>query len=239
MFEEEKIAAVIAAYFIDIFTSSVDDCDDIVRRALKPRITAVQNDMFLDIPSAAKDKMALFSIHPDKVPEPDGFSASFFQSNWETTGPAMIREIQGFFRNGSLPHAINSTHIRLIPKISNPKTVADFRPIAFCNVYYKVISKLLSLRLKHLLHYTISENQSAFIPGRAIADNVLITHEVLHHLKTTKAKKRSSMAVKTDMSKAYDRLEWRFIKSVLATLGFHEKFITLILESSPPSRTPS
>ena len=82
--------------------------------------------------------------------------------------------------------------------------MTDYRPIALCNVFFKIISKLLALQLKQVLHLIISENQSAFIPGRAIADNVLITYEVLQFLKTSHAQKRCTMAVKTYMSKAYD-----------------------------------
>lgn len=88
----------------------------------------------------------------------------------------------------------------------------------------------MTKRLKPLLNSIISENQSAFVPGRAIADNVLITHEVLHYLKNSTAQKRCSMAVKTDMSKAYDRLEWDFIRLVLERLGFHRKWIAMIMQ---------
>lgn len=84
--------------------------------------------------------------------------------------------------------------------------MADYRHIALCNVFFKIISKLLALRLKPLLHIIVLENQSAFILGRAIADNILLTHEVLQFLKTSKAKKRYTMAVKTYMSKAYAEL---------------------------------
>lgn len=93
-----------------------------------------------------------------------------------------------------------------------------------------MISKVISLRLKPILQVVISENQSAFIRSRAISDNVLITHETLHYLKTFRAEKHQFMAVKSDMSEAYDRLEWRFIEKVLSTLGFHEKFVTWIMQ---------
>lgn len=172
----------------------------------------------------------MFAIHPDKAPGPDGFSASFFQSNWNVVGPDIIAEVQAFFVSGIMPRRSNDTHIRLIPKILGPKRVADYRPIALCNVCYKVISKLLSRRLQPLLDGIISENQSAFVPKRAISDNVLITHEVLHFLKKSKAKVSCSMAVKTDMSKAYDRLEWDFIKLVMERLGFHSKWIARIMQ---------
>lgn len=109
----------------------------------------------------------MFSIHPDKAPGPDGFSASFFQTNWDNLGHAITSEIQEFFASGNMPFSINETHIRLIPKISSPQKISDYKPIALCNVYYKAISKILSLRLNPALNDIISENQSAFVPGRA------------------------------------------------------------------------
>lgn len=108
--------------------------------------------------------------------------------------------------------------------------MADYRPITLCNVYYKIISKLLAHRLRPVLTSIISENQSAFIPRRAISDSVLITHEVLHFLKASGAMKHCSMAVKTDMSKAYDRVEWSFIQKVLQRLGIHPMWIGLIMQ---------
>lgn len=122
-------------------------------------------------------------------------------------GHAITKEIQDFFISGDIPFTINTTHIRLIPKITSPKVVSDYRPIALCNVYYKAISKILSLRLKPVLQEAISEDQSAFVPGRSIYYNVLITHEMLYFLKTSGATIHCSMAVKIDISKAYDRLE--------------------------------
>ncbi|XP_056843105.1 uncharacterized protein LOC130495678 [Raphanus sativus] len=198
--------------------------------AIQPSISHATNEKLTYIPSAAEIKEALFSIHPDKAPGPDGFSASFFQSNWSTVNPAIIKEIQDFFATGVLPSSIYETHIRLIPKTINPKKVVDYRLIALCNVYYKIISKLLSLRLKPVLEEIISENQSAFIPGRSISENVLITHEILHFLKTSDVQKKCSMAVKTDISKAYDRLEWNLIEKVLLQMGFHSIFVNWVMQ---------
>lgn len=108
--------------------------------------------------------------------------------------------------------------------------MVDYRPIALCTVFYKIISKLLSRRLQPILQVIILENQSTFVPKRAITDNVLITHETLHYLKTSKVEKNCYMAVKTDMSKAYNRIEWGFIKTVMEVMGFHQKWINWIMQ---------
>lgn len=93
-----------------------------------------------------------------------------------------------------------------------------------------IISKILALRLKPVLQEVISETQSAFVPGRAISDNVLITHEVLHYLKGSRATKYCSMAVKTNISKAYDRLEWSFIRAMLERMGFCDTWIMWMMQ---------
>lgn len=225
VFEEAQIAEAISEYFSSIFTSTNPHAADLVLQAIAPCISEATNQKLISAPTTQKIKDAMFSIHPNKAPGPDGFSASFFQSNWDIIGPAETMEIQEFFTSGNLPTSINTTHIRVISKITGPKAVMDYMPIALCNVYYKVISKILSIRLKPVLQEVISENQSVFVPGRAISDNVLITHEMLHYLKNLGATIHCSMAVKTDISKAYDRLEWTFIREVLGRMGFHLDFI--------------
>lgn len=229
-YEESQIVRVISDYYNVLFKSQEEERDTTVLEALSPRISEETNIALIELPSPEEIKQACFSIHADKAPGPDGFSASFFQSNWQTVGPHICLEIQDFFSTRTLPSNINTTHVRLIPKIPNPKRMSDYRPIALCTVYYKIISKLLTKRLQPLLQNLIAENQSAFVPGRAIADNILITHEVLHYLHASDAKKRCYMAVKTDMSKAYDRIEWDFINLVLKQFGFHQIWINWIMQ---------
>jgi len=104
--------------------------------------------------------------------------------------------------------------IALMSKIGNPSQTHQFRPINLCSIIYKTISKILVNRLRPLLNKIVSPVQSAFVPGRAIYDNILIIHEIMHKFKILKGK-TAWVALKLDMEKAYDRLELDFIQACL------------------------
>ena len=106
----------------------------------------------------------------------------------------------------------------------------EFRPISLCNVIYKIISKVLANRLKPIINDIISKSQSAFIANRLITDNVLIAFESLHHMKTNCTGRTGFMALKLDMSKAYDRVEWCFLENFLLKMGFQESWVAMIME---------
>lgn len=99
-----------------------------------------------------------------------------------------------FLNHGCIPDDINYTNVALIPKTKNPSKMIDLRPISLCNVSYKLISKVLANRLKVILPDIIDENQSAFVPGRLITDNILLSSEVFHYMKHNHAKKRGILA---------------------------------------------
>jgi hypothetical protein len=111
----------------------------------------------------------------------------------------------------------------------NPMCVMEFRPISLCNVFYKLISKVLVNRLKKVLPTIIAPTQSGFIQGCLILDNILAAYETLHTMHTGMWGKKGFMAVKLNMSKAYDRVEWGFLESVMKRLGFDERWISLIM----------
>ena len=107
-----------------------------------------------------------------------------------------------------------------------------FRPISLCNVIFKIVSKVLANRLKLILGSIIFECQSAFVANRIIIDNILISFETLHYMKTKRQGKTTHMALKLDMSKAYDRVEWDYLKASILKMGFHKKWLDLIMAGS-------
>lgn len=119
--------------------------------------------------------------------------------------------VQRFMEEGCLDERMNVTNLCLITKKHKPEKLVDFRPISLCNTVYKIISKVLSKRLKRILPGIISETQAAFVKGRLITDNILLAHEMVHALRTREAISSDFIAIKSDMMKAYDRLEWSFL----------------------------
>jgi hypothetical protein len=105
---------------------------------------------------------------------------------------------------------------------------SEFRPISLCNVTLKLITKTIANRIKSILHDIISPNQSAFIPGRLISDNTLLASEIFHYLTQTN-RKEGYVGIKTDMAKAYDRLEWGFLHATLTAMKFPQKLINTIM----------
>lgn len=107
--------------------------------------------------------------------------------------------------------------------------MSDFQPISLCNVIYKIISKVLANRLKQVLPHIISSTQSAFVSGRLVTDNALVACETLHTMRGQKKGKTGSLALKLDISKAYDRVEWVFLRAIMVKLSFPENWINWVM----------
>ncbi|KAF8049901.1 hypothetical protein N665_2094s0001 [Sinapis alba] len=124
--KEEKIAQVSVSYFGNFFASTTTNSIETINYAIDPIITQEQNDLLIIIPLAEKIKAVALSIHTDKAPDPNGFSAGFYYSSWDLVGASISKEIQQLFASGTLPERINDTHIRLIPKVHRPHTIKEY-----------------------------------------------------------------------------------------------------------------
>ena len=129
-------------------------------------------------------------------------------------GRSVIDKVQKIFVERKVPSYLNKTHIALIPKIQGPETLGNYRPISLCNTVYKIVTKVLFARLRPLLDKLISPVQAAFVPRRKGLDNTIIVQEVIHSISKKKGEV-GYMALKIDLEKAYDKLEWSFIKDML------------------------
>ncbi|KAL6205195.1 hypothetical protein ACLB2K_022457 [Fragaria x ananassa] len=172
---------------------------------------------------------ALKLMNPSKAPRLDGFAPCFYQQFWEVVGDDVVDVARIFLGSRDFVQKMNCTHVTLIPKVKTPEVVGHLRPISLCNVLFKIGSKLLANRLKPLLDDMISPYQSAYVPGRLISDNSLVAFEIAHYLKRLRGSIARFCALKLDMSKAYDRVEWCFLRVVLLQLGFCDQWVGWIM----------
>ncbi|KAL0291209.1 UNVERIFIED_CONTAM: hypothetical protein Sradi_7031800 [Sesamum radiatum] len=145
-------------------------------------------------------KEALFDINEDSAPGPDGFSSCFFKATWAVVGEDVCHAVMEFFNHGRLLKQLNATLITLIPKVQMPTKL--------------VLEKL------------IDNCQNAFVPGRSIADNVLLAQEILSDYNQKKLPPRCT--IKVDLQKAYDMVDWDYLLAVLHLFKFPDRFIVWV-----------
>ena len=134
-------------------------------------------------------------------------------------GRSVINKVKRIFVDRRLPEYLNRTHIVLIPKIQGPKTLGNYEPISLCNSMYKIVTKIIIARLRPYLDKLISPLQTTFVTRRKGIDNTIIAQEVIHTIIRKKGRV-GYMAFKIDLEKAYDKLEWNFIRDMLIRVIF-------------------
>ena len=229
MYDEDDIRGHTVGYFSSLFKSETPVYQDYH----VPNLFSILEDH--DVDSAAAPimgeeiKRVVFSMKPLKAPGTDGLHAIFYQSQWHIVGPSFCRFIDDIFTTGKVQRKINTTLLVLIPKEEHPTSLEMFRPISLCTVAYKTMTKIIANRLQYLLPNLIGPNKTSFVPGRHIVDNIVVVQEVVHSM-SRKTGKKGFMAIKVDLEKAYDRLNWDFIFVTLQQTGLPIHLSRLIME---------
>ncbi|XP_026410193.1 uncharacterized protein LOC113305353 [Papaver somniferum] len=214
-------------YFKNLYSSQPQHFQDEILNDFPVKFSDDDNDT-LNLPLTAEEiKNVVFQMEGKKAPGPDRFTGLFYQKNWDIVGEAVVDMTQTCFRTGHTAKVFNHTNIALIPKVPLAKLVIQYRPIGLRNLIYKILSKTLANRLKPFMNNIISQNQSAFIPKRSISDNIILANEAIYSVNHND-KVEGTAAIKLDVSKAYDKLEWSFLEKVLRKMGLAENWIKLI-----------
>ncbi|XP_039053962.1 uncharacterized protein LOC120196158 [Hibiscus syriacus] len=177
-------------FYEKLFTSELNNPQPYESRGLFPSLTSVQLNTLSRPFSNEEIKGALFSMGALKASGLDGIHASLYHRNWETVGGNVCRLVKHVLEGGTMEESLNSTLLVLLPKVDNPETITQFRPISLCLVLYKIITKVIVNRIKPILPELVSKCQTSFIPGRSIIDNIVLAQELVHSMRVKKREER-------------------------------------------------
>jgi mannosylglycoprotein endo-beta-mannosidase len=159
----------------------------------------------------------LASMRVETAPGPDGWPVIFFKKFWALSKPHILAILNGFALGRVDIARLNFGVLSLIPKVQGADDIRQFRPIALINVIFKFVAKAYAIRVSPIAHRVISRAQSAFIKGRHILEGIVSLQEIIHE---TKSRKLREVFLKLDFEKAFDRVNWQFLREVLHRKGF-------------------
>lgn len=233
LLEPAEIENRVISYFTELFASS-NSCTDngLIEKVVPQLVSADDNIMLTCEPSAEEIKVAVFSLNKDSAPGPDGYGGGFFQAFWDNVGMDVVKSVKQFFARKIMPN-LNSNLVVLIPKFKGADMIENFRPIALANFQFKIITKVLADRLSIIVPKIITEEQRGFIKDRQISECLCIASEAINMLDHKQF--GGNIALKFDVRKAFDTIDWQFLLKVLSAFGFNAIFcnwIATILESA-------
>ncbi|CAA7058283.1 unnamed protein product [Microthlaspi erraticum] len=222
----QEVHEVAVAYYQSFLTTIRGDFSPDLPRLLESLIEntcSLQQQGFLSLPfNSEMVRRCLFKMPLNKTPGPDGFPVEFFKASWDVLGTELEGSVLKFFEANFIPTSLNATSLVLIPKRPGAEELKDFPPIACLNTVYKLITKLLSERLKLVMSTIIAPNQTAFVKDRLLLENVLLASEIMQDYHREVIGRR--ITLKIDISKAFDSVRWDFLLNVLASYHIPDSF---------------
>ncbi|XP_058761335.1 uncharacterized protein LOC131634725 [Vicia villosa] len=221
--DQNIIESHLVNHFSNLFNQDVLLQDTgLIQRVIPCLVNDNTNAMLTITPSAEEIHHAVMSLKYGSSPRPDGFGPLFFQKYWHIIQSDVIGAVTQFFLQDWILPNYNANTIILIPKTNEPNSINHYRPIALANFKFKFISKIMDDRLASILPTLISKEQNGFVIGRDIKDSICLTFEAINILNNKCYS--GNVALKIDISKAFDTLSWKFILNTLERFGFCSRF---------------
>ncbi|XP_062011846.1 uncharacterized protein LOC133728442 [Rosa rugosa] len=222
---------ILRDHVVQHFTSAFSDDENIddtglVENIIPSMVSDSENGSLLAIPSTEDVKGVVFSMNADSALGSDGYTGHFFQACWDVVGLDVVRAVRSFFQSGYILPNLNSSFVALIPNVQEANVITQFWPIAMANFSFKIITRILADRLAPIASRIILPNQFAFLKGRQISDCIFLISECVNLLDNKC--RGGNVAIKFDVAKAFDTLNWDFLRRVLISFGFHATFVDWI-----------
>lgn len=180
---------VLVQHFLSISKEPLVDRSRFINNFTKfiPKLVTMEDNHNLNRPMSEEEVSEIINeMQNGKAPGPDGFNLDFFKACWKTVKQDILDVVEDSRRSKTVLKALNASFIALIPKQEKAMTPDKCRPIALCNVVYKIISKVITNRLKPLLPALVSEEQTIYVEGIQILNNIIQAHKVVHSLRSSK-----------------------------------------------------
>jgi hypothetical protein len=185
------------------------------------KVTQEENEKLVSPFTMEELRVAVFSLEKNTAPGPDHMPVEFYQSGWEIVKQDLLDMLIEFGVHKLNVGRLNYGVVTLIPKLKEACKIQQYRPICLLNVSFKIITKILMMRLEGCMSKIINKCQTTFIKGRNIMDGVMILHEIVHDVKV---RKKDGVILKLDFEKAYDKISWEFFFEMLKQRGFCESW---------------
>ena len=162
----------------------------------------------------------------NKTPGLNGFTVEFFKVFFQDLGIYMVRSMNCAYENGKLSNYFNIGIITLLPQGNKPRHfIKNWRPISVLNVVYKILLSCIAYRIKKVLARIIHANQSGFLPGRFIGENIRIIYDIIAY---TEKENIPGMILLIDFEKAFDMVSHQFLYKILSFVNFGHSFMKWI-----------
>ena len=195
-------------------------------RTLQPTVTEEHNQELMKPLTLDEVTTALKQLPAGKAPGVDSIPAEFYQAMWEDIDTDIFSFVSESIHAAHIEADLNVSKIALLPKSEDRSRVQNFRPISLLNTLYKIVAKVYANRMKPLLHHWILPSQTGFVPNRCILDNIFLAFEAIEW--TLENNQELSMLL-LDFEKAYDRVNWIFLKHTMTRMGFHPTWIKQVM----------